>query len=40
VIAQRVLRDHGVDPDTGETTGGPPGARPQEAVVPVQQARP
>jgi hypothetical protein len=27
-IARRVLTEHGVDPDTGETTGGDPGARP------------
>jgi hypothetical protein len=27
-IARRVLTDHGVDPDTGETTGSEPGARP------------
>lgn len=28
MIARRVLTEHGVDPDTGETTGGEPGVRP------------
>ena len=27
-IARRVLTEHGVDPDSGETTGGDPGVRP------------
>jgi hypothetical protein len=41
VIARRVLRDHGVDPDTGETTSGQPGARPPgDDLTPIKQGEP
>jgi hypothetical protein len=41
VIARRVLHDHGVDPDTGETTSGPPGAQPpRDDLTPIRQAEP
>jgi hypothetical protein len=41
VIARRVLRDHGVDPDTGATTSGQPGARPPgNDLTPIKQGEP
>jgi hypothetical protein len=33
-IARRVLTEHGVDPDTGQTTGGEPGVRPDGNDLP------
>ena len=40
-IAQRVLTEHGVDPDTGQTTGGEPGARPDGGdLAPLKPAEP
>lgn len=41
VIAQRVLRDHGVDPDTGEPIRGEPGARPpRDDLAPIKPGEP
>ena len=40
-IARRVLTEHGVDPDTGQTTGGEPGARPDGGdLAPLKSAEP
>jgi len=40
-IAWRVLTEHGVDPDTGQTTGGEPGARPDgDGLAPLKSAEP
>jgi hypothetical protein len=40
-IARRVLTEHGVDPDTGQTTGGEPGARPDGGdLAPLKPAEP
>lgn len=40
-IARRVLTDHGVNPDTGEITGGEPGARPADnPLTPIKQGEP
>jgi hypothetical protein len=40
-IARRVLTDHGVNPDTGEATGGEPGAPPDgTAPAPLKPAEP
>lgn len=40
-IARRVLTEHGVDPDTGQTTGGEPGARPDDGdLAPLKPAEP
>lgn len=41
VVARRVLTEHGVDPDTGQTTGGEPGARSDGGdLAPLKPAEP